>query len=255
MSIRAVIVDDELPICSEIEYLLQAHPDILVAAKFDQSQQALAYIQENPCELIFLDIHMPGMGGLEFANCLRTLGLRTLVVFVTAYEEYALPAFATPAVGYITKPITQAHLTQALMKVRSLLQVSASISSPAAVPPTASKGTILRPERISVRQGNVLIPLCQPDILLAYVKDKDVFLHTKADDFLLSMTLSELIELLDAANFLRVHRQYIVNLNAIEKIIPWFHGTYMLRLKDASGTEIPVSRTHIQELRRALGIR
>lgn len=260
MSIRTIIVDDELPICEEIEYLLQAHPDIKILQKFCQSQAALSYIQENPCDLIFLDISMPGMNGLEFAECISSLGLQTLIVFVTAYEEYALPAFATPAIGYITKPITQPRLTRTLGKVRSLLQLTA-VSAESRAEPTAKEDHLpapvsaIRTERISVQKDNSLIPLQQQDILLAYVKDKTVFLRTQQDDYPLSMPLSELLERLDPIHFLRVHRQYIVNLDAIEKVLPWFHGSYLLRLKDRRHTEVPVSRTHVQDLRQVLGIR
>lgn len=256
MSIRAVIVDDEPPICDEIEYLLQAHPDLLVVAKFNQSQQALNYIQQNPCELLFLDIHMPGMNGLEFADCVNTLGLKTLIIFVTAYEEYALPAFATPAIDYITKPITQARLTRTLSKARSLLSLQRNDPpTPTAATPKAIAHSPARPERISVQQGNTLLPLLQKDILLAYTKDKEAFVRTRKGDFPVTMNLTELAALLDPACFLRVHRQYIVNLNAVEKILPWFHGSYLLHIRDQAGTDIPVSRSHLSEVRQALGIK
>ena len=248
--LRAVIVDDEKPICDDIEYLLEAHPDITVAAKFQQSQPALAYLQQNPCDLLLLDIKMPGMSGLEFAECLATLKINVMIIFVTAYEEYALPAFETSAVAYLTKPLSQARLTKALLKVRSLFSLGEKNGGEHAHAETAHH---YRP--ISVQKGDVLVPVQQQDILMAYVRDKLVFLRTKEGDFQLSMTLSELMELLDPDLFLRVHRQYIVNIGAIAKVIPWFHGSYVLSLKGEAGEEIPVSRKHMQEVREALGIK
>lgn len=250
--LRAVIVDDEQPICDDIEFLLEAHPDISVVAKFQQSQQALAYLQQNPCELLFLDIKMPGMSGLELAECLTTLKLNPMIIFVTAYEEYALPAFETAAVAYLTKPLGQARLTKALRKVRSLFSM-VEHQNVQAQPVAAAGLAHYRP--ISVQKGSALVPVQQRDIILAYVKEKQVFLRTNEGDFQLSMTLSELEELLDPEIFLRVHRQYIVNTEAIVKVIPWFHGSYVLSMKDKDGTEIPVSRKHMTEVRQVLGIK
>ncbi|WP_276840018.1 LytTR family DNA-binding domain-containing protein [Anaerovibrio lipolyticus] len=250
--LRTVIVDDEQPICDDIAYLLEAHPDIEVVATFQQSQQALAYLQQNPCDLLFLDIKMPGMSGLEFAECLSTLKLNVMIIFVTAYEEYALPAFETSAVAYLTKPLGQARLTKALKKVRSLFSLVENNESTGRTVP-AVEAHHYHP--ISVQKGEALIPVQQRDILLAYVKEKLVFLRTKDGDFQLSMTLAELEELLDPELFLRVHRQYIVNTEAIAKVIPWFHGSYVLNMKDGAGTEIPVSRKHISEVRQVLGIK
>lgn len=239
--LRAIIVDDEQPICDDIEYLLEAHPDIEVVAKFQQSQPALAYLQQNPCDLLLLDIKMPGMSGLEFAECLETLKINVMIIFVTAYEEYALPAFETAAVAYLTKPLSQTRLTKALLKVRSLVALGEKNS--------------VSYHPISVQRDNALVPVPQQDILLAYVKDKLVFLRTREGDFPLSMTMAELEEMLNPEMFLRVHRQYIVNTGAIAKVIPWFHGSYVLTLKDDAGAEIPVSRKHMPEVRQALGIK
>ncbi|MFA6851453.1 MAG: LytTR family DNA-binding domain-containing protein [Selenomonadaceae bacterium] len=243
MGINVVIVDDELPICNEIEYLLQMHPDISIMAKFEQSQSALDYIRKNECNLIFLDINMPGMTGLEFAECISAMELKVLIVFVTAYQEYALHAFSTPAVGYITKPITQSKLTKALAKVRTLLKN------------TEAPFTAARVSKICVKKEDGLVPVDQQDIMFAYVKTKDVFIHTKMGNYPLSLNMSELSVLLQAENFLRVHRQYIVNINYIAKIVPWFHGAYVLHIKDCESIEIPVSRAHVQELRTVLGIK
>ncbi len=244
MKIRTLIVDDELPICSEIEYLLQFHLDIEVLGKFDKSQDALEYIAKNKCDLVFMDVEMPGMTGLELAECIGTMESKPLIVFVTAYEEYAVPAFATPAVGYITKPVTQVKLTKVLCKVRGLL-------------PNIRKEPQKAQEinRVTVFKKGKLCPLSKQEIIMAYVKDKDVFVRTADGEYMLPMNLQELEEVLCAAPFLRVHRQYIINLDFVEEVIPWFHGSYMVHLKGMKDVEIPISRTHIQELKKLLGFK
>ena len=243
MKIRTIIIDDELPICDEIEYLLQSHPDIIVNEKFNQCQSALNYIQSTPCDLIFLDINMPRMNGLDFAECINNLHLNPLIVFVTAYQEYALTAFDTPAIGYITKPITQAKLTKTLAKIRRLLP-NRAIETPAPIL-----------DKLCVKKDNCLIPVAQSSIILAYVKDKEAFLRTKDGDFPLQMSFADLVNYLKPPIFLRIHRQYIVNLNSITKVIPWFHSSFLLQLQYYPDIDIPVSRTHAQELRNLLGIK
>ena len=178
MKIRTLIVDDELPICSEIEYLLQFHLDIEVLGKFDKSQDALEYIAKNKCDLVFMDVEMPGMTGLELAECIGTMESKPLIVFVTAYEEYAVPAFATPAVGYITKPVTQVKLTKVLCKVRGLL-------------PNIRKEPQKAQEinRVTVFKKGKLCPLSKQEIIMAYVKDKDVFVRTADGEYMLPMNL------------------------------------------------------------------
>ncbi len=244
MKIRTIIVDDELPICDEIEYLLQSHADIEVLEKFDQSQAALDYIAKNKCELVFLDIEMPSMSGLELAECIGTMDYKPLIVFVTAYEEYAVPAFATPAVGYITKPVTQIKLTKVLCKVRDLL-------------PGVRKEpkTVQKVSRVTVFKDGRLCPLSQQEIIMAYVKDKDVFVRTETGEFAVQMNLQELADILCDASFLRVHRQYIINLDFVEEVIPWFHGSYMVHMRGIKGEDIPIGRTHLQELKKLLGFR
>lgn len=262
MKIKTVIVDDELPICNEIEYLLQAHPDFEVLQKFDQAQLALDYISKNSCDLLFLDINMPGMSGLEFAECVGEMKLKTMIVFVTAYEKYAVSAFATPAVGYLTKPITQIALTRALNKVKGLLPASlskaASEEEKLGQNQEGGAGRVIRKgvsAKVTVTKEGKLYPVARADIIMAYVKNKEVFVRTKDGDYLSQMNMQEMAEFLREQPFLQVHRQYIINLDVIEEVIPWFHGSYMVHLKGFAQDDIPISRTHTQELKQLLGLK
>ena len=117
MKIRTVIVDDEAPICDEIEYLLGSFADIEIVGKFNNAFDAIAYIAEYKPRLVFLDIQMPGVSGLEMARKLKDVKNPPLIVVVTAHPEYALECFDTPAVGYITKPVTAEKKTAAKIPV------------------------------------------------------------------------------------------------------------------------------------------
>lgn len=242
MKQKTVIVDDEQPICDEIEYLLGQYPDIEVCAKFTNCVDSLIYILEKKPELVFLDVSMPGMSGLEMAQKLSTMSKPPYIVFITAHPEHAIDAFATPAVGYITKPVTEEKLSLALTKIRSL----SSKSIPEKKPQIA---------KVCVLSGGKIVPVNKKDIVFIYVKDKDVYVRTRTGEFSAMLTLQEFDNLLTEANFLRVHRQYIINLDEVLEITPWFHGSYLLRMNDANKQEVPVSRNRVKPLKAALGLK
>ncbi len=242
MRTKAVIIDDESPICDEIEYLLGQHPDIEVCAKFANCVDALIFILEKKPELVFLDVSMPGMSGLEMAQKLSSMSKPPYIVFITAHAEHAVDAFATPAVGYITKPVTEEKLAAALTKVRNLSSKT-----------TTEKSAQIA--KVCVLAGGKIVPVNKSDIVFIYVKDKDVFVRTRAGEFSAMLTLQEFDNLLTEANFLRIHRQYIINMDEILEITPWFHGSYLLRMNDANKQEVPVSRNRVKHLKTALGLK
>lgn len=242
MQFNVVIVDDEQPICDEIEYLLKKHSTITVEKKFNQCFDALAYITEHKPDVLFLDIQMPGISGLEMAKKLNTLAKPPLIVFITAFQQYALEAFNTPAIGYITKPVTEEKLAIPLQKICSLLSRDP--------PQTANRST-----KICVMDQGKILPLSKKDIVLAYVSERDVYLRTIQQQYICNLSFKEIEAILSDEPFLRVHRQYIVNLDYIVEIIPWFHGSYVLRMKDSQQENIPVSRTKVKLLKQLMGLK
>lgn len=242
MKIRTMIVDDEAPICDELEYLLKAEEDVTVVGKFSNSLEALENIRQRACDLVLLDIKMPGLTGLELARMLSYQPQPPLIIFTTAFPEHALEAFTTPAVGYLTKPVTYANLAQALEKIRAITKRTVAPEKPSLA-------------KICVQQGSKIIPLDKQDIVFVYVKDKDVYVRTEACEYAAALTMQEIEKLLSEQKFLRVHRQYLVNLDKVREIIPWFHGSYLLRMKDSRSEEVPVSRNKIKELKSILGLK
>lgn len=243
MRIKTIIVDDEMPLCNELEYLLQSFPDFQVTGKFDQPREALQYIAQERPDLVFLDIKMPGMTGLEFAACISEMDLSPLLVFVTAYESYALDAFTTPAVGYITKPISPIALSKTLSKVKKLLSRD---------PHEQEQGSC---GKITLSREGKMYPVSKDDIVMAYTRNKEVMVRLEDGDYYSPVTLQEMADSLDTSRFMQIHRQYIVNLDHVSQVIPWFNGAYMLQMKGFPEEKIPVSRNHIQEVKARLGFK
>lgn len=242
MLIKAVIVDDEQPICDEIEYLLTKHSHVEIQGKFNNAFDAMTHITEHRPTILFLDIKMPGISGLEMAKKLTTLSSPPLIVFITAFQEHALEAFATPAIGYIIKPVTAEKITAILQKIRCLL------------PTTPSKPSDQR-NMICVMDQEKILPLQKATVVLAYVNDKDVFIRTADKQYSCPLMFKDIEAILCENNFVRVHRQYIVNLDQVQEIIPWFHGSYLLRMKDVYHEEVPVSRNKVKLLKSMLGLK
>lgn len=242
MKMNAIIVDDEELLCDELEYLLKKQPDIEVNAKFSNAFDALAYISQSPCDLVFLDIQMPGISGLELAQKLTGLRRPPLLVFITAFPEHALEAFATSAVGYITKPVTQTSLGKVLEKIRGIIERTNIPEKPCTA-------------KICILKDGKIIPLDKREIVFIYVKYKDVFIRTKEGEYAATLPMHEIEKILAEANFFRIHRQYLINVDKVLEIIPWFHGSYQLRMDDFKAEEIPVSRNKVKELKVLMGLR
>ncbi len=245
MILTTVIVDDEPPMCDEIAYLLGSHPDVAVVGRFEQPPAALAYIAAHAPRLIFLDISLPGMSGLEMAGRLSVLRDPPLVVFITAHPEHALAAFETPAVGYITKPVTAAKIASVLGKVRAL----ATRTAPS---PPAPAG------KVCVLSRGKIVPVNRDDIALVHVRAKAVYVLTREREYAATLSMREIDALLTGtagSPFVRVHRQYIVNLDKVVEVIPWFKGTYFLRTDDCQGQQVPVSRHKVGVVKAGLGLK
>lgn len=242
MQLKAVIVDDEQPICDEIEYLLKKHLDIKVQGTFNNCFDAMAYITESRPDVIFLDIKMPGISGLEMAKKLRVLSNPPLIVFITAFQEHALEAFDTPAIGYILKPVTEAKLSVVIEKIHCLMT-------------KYQPKSLCQNNKICVMDNGKILPLQKKEVILAYVNEKDVYIRTKDKQYTCTLMFKEIEAILSDSNFLRVHRQYIVNLDQVLEIIPWFHGSYLLRMAGLTHEDVPVSRSKIKLFKTIMGLK
>jgi len=241
---RAVIVDDEELARRVLRELLRAHNEVEVVAECPNGFEAVKVVAELKPDLLFLDVQMPKLDGFEV---LELIAEGPAVIFVTAYDQYALRAFEAHAVDYLLKPFGADRLKVALERVKERLGGK--------LPPPAELAAAARPparylERIVVKDGSRvhIIPVSKLDY--AEAQDDYVALAVEGKKHLKQQTLSNLEKALDPERFLRIHRSYIVNLDRLGKVEPYGKDTHVVIL--TTGTQLPVSRSGYARLREIL---
>jgi two-component system, LytTR family, response regulator len=239
--IRVMIVDDEEPARALLAELLGEHPQFRVVAECANGYEAVkAYAAHRP-ELVFLDIQMPKLDGFEV---LELLDPKPKVVFVTAYDEYALRAFEVHAIDYLLKPYDAARFAEVAAHAEQMVRRD----EPQAV---ASLASARRPlQRIAFRDGAAIevVPVHRIDYLEA--QDDYVHVWAKGQRYVKQQTLTELEQLLDPARFVRIHRSYVINVESLQKVEPYAKDSRVVILRD--GSRIPVSRAGFERLKSML---
>ena len=262
MDLRAVVVDDEQLARDELGYLLGRVGGVEIVGQAGNGVEALAAIQRLQPEIVFLDVQMPGLTGFEVARRLLETSAPSQIIFVTAYDQHAIEAFEVNAVDYLLKPVEQARLDVAVDRARRRISVEQALdrgASPGVDPAQLEKIVQLvaerqrRRERLAIKVGERFMLVQAEDVIYASLGDDGIAVVTDAHAGTSNYrTLDELQDRLDSSVFWRVHRSHLVNINKIKEIVPWFCRNYILRLKDAKTTEIPVSRTQTKRLREYL---
>ncbi len=238
--IDVIVVDDEAPARAILREYLADYPQFRVVAECANGYEAVKAVSEHRPQLIFLDVQMPKLDGFEVLDLLDP---KPKVVFVTAYDEYALRAFEVHALDYLLKPFTAARFAEVLAHAEQMLQLS----------PEPQRATILpkKPmQRIAFRDGASIevVPVQRID----YIEAQDDYVHvfSRGAKHVKQQTLGELEQLLDPTRFVRVHRSYVVNLESLDRVEPYAKDSRVAVLKD--GTRVPVSRTGYERLRALL---
>lgn len=250
MTIRALIIDDEAPAREELCWLLeQSDEPVEVVGQAGAARAALELIDETcpDVDLVFMDVDMPGVDGVRLAELLRDRGekeCRPMVVFVTAYEEYALDAFDVDAIDYLLKPVRMERLQRALKKALARLDARRASSLT-----QDSDGHQRYLDRISVEEHGVYRVIPSEEILFFEAEDGIVVVQTREGRSITDFSLKFLEQNLDPAHFFRSHRSYIVKLDAIDSIAPWGAGTYRLILDRAEDLGVPLARSRANELK------
>ena len=255
MNINTLIVDDEKPARDELAFLLKGFPEINVVGQGKNGVEAVALIKEHAPDLVFLDVQMPGLNGFGVIKKLVDRKLKVPhIVFATAYDNYAVQAFEVNAVDYVLKPFDKGRIAKAIQRAKKMLEAK---SSPAERLETlvSQLGTAKSAHRVK------LLVKTQQRLMLV---DADNVVYASIEDGLITVvakdiegssnyrTLEELQASLDSDIFWRPHRSYLVNINHIKEVVPWFKWSYMLKMNDKRQSEVPVSRAQTKRLRELL---
>ena len=264
MPLSAVIVDDEQLARDELAYLLKSAGDVEVVAQGSNGLEAVNLIKEHAPDLVFLDVQMPGLDGFGVIKKLidKKLPLPQ-IVFATAYDQYAVKAFEVNAVDYLLKPFDKKRVAQSVAKARKNLDKRKDAKADAA-PAASQLDTLVRmleqqqapqPNKLLLRTAGRMFLVDQKEICYASIEDGVITVVTSQMEGQSNCrTLEELLDSLDPKAFWRAHRSYLVNINRIKEVVPWFKSSYQLRMDDKKQTEVPVSRAQTKRLRELFGL-
>jgi two-component system LytT family response regulator/two-component system response regulator LytT len=272
MTLSALIIDDEQLAREELSYLLAQVGGVEVLAEGANGIEAVDLIEEHHPDMVFLDVQMPGLDG--FAVIQRLMERRSKagangetetlpqIVFATAYDQYAVRAFDVNAVDYLLKPFDRARVEQAVERVRGRMAGSTSDLHGGSLPDSQidallrllnrSQGAARssQPAKLIVQAQSRLLLIDQAEICFAAIDEGVIRVVTQNfEGSSKCRTLEELLDQLDPAVFWRAHRGFVVNINHIREVVPWFKSSYQLRMNDKKQTEIPVSRSQTRRLR------
>lgn len=237
--INVVLVDDEPLALDELSYLLEKSSHVRIIGKFTDAFEAFEFCAMEEPDIIYLDINMPGIDGLAFADKLNAFGISSSIVFATAYEEHALNAFDKGAFDYLLKPYDPERIAKSLIKYKRnhLLK--------------NKKNGVLK---IAVTEGEKVCFLPVDEVLFFEASNSKVTIYTKLQVYQSNEGLSSIESKLPSDQFIRTHRSYIVNINHVTEASPYFNHTLLLKIQGCK-MEIPVSRSYVKKFKELMNFK
>ena len=239
----ALIVDDEAPARAELRFLLERVGDVEVVGEAASVREALALASRLDYDVVFCDISMPELTGIDAARVLMSWPKRPHVIFVTAHQDYAVQAFTVDAFDYLMKPVSEQRLAQTVERLRTSLRAQ----------PDRTSGPELAKVAVT-RRGETLL-LDHDEVYFALAEGDYTRVATYEDRFLATQSMRELEDLLPATRFFRIHRSSLVNLQKVSSLEPLTQGRFAVRMSDAAGTQLEVARRQTRALKNHLGLR
>ncbi|ASN06763.1 LytR/AlgR family response regulator transcription factor [Virgibacillus necropolis] len=241
--LRAIIVDDELYSRAELKHLLSSHSSIIIIAEADSGEKGLEKALTQKPDIIFVDIEMSDMSGMEMVAALENMKNPPKVVFATAYSEYAVKAFRYGAVDYLLKPFSADEVEETVQRLEKLL-----LSGDTDQIQESKERAI---GKLAVEEEGKIVYLAPNKIIYCTHQHRETIIYTKQQSYQSRKTLKELESKLKGYSFYRTHKSFLVNLKEIEQLVPWFNGAFELKLNNVE-ENIPVSRNYVKELREQL---
>jgi len=244
---RTLIVDDEAPARERLKRLLKDIEGVKLIGEAGDGLQAVDMIEQQEPDLVLLDIQMPGLDGFGVIEALEE---PPQIVFVTAYDEYAIRAFEVNALDYLLKPFSRRRLAQAIRRAEEAQAEEEDFASRLAplLESLADQGRYLN--RLAVRDGDLIHVLDVSEVDWIGIENEQTLVHAGDQAYPIRRTLTDLEARLDPAHFFRAHRSAIVNLDRVREVVPWFKGSHKLRL--TTGAEVDLSRAQARALREIL---
>ncbi|MDK2563030.1 LytTR family DNA-binding domain-containing protein [Romboutsia sedimentorum] len=248
---KSIIVEDEFPAREELKYFIKNFSDIEIVSEFDNGIDVLKFIQENNIDVIFLDINIPLLDGMLLAKTIKNFKVSPKIVFITAYKEHAVDAFELEVFDYILKPYSEERIVSMLNKLK-LFDENNKIKDEKNLDDKLLHNENLV-SSVSLWKNEKLMVINTKDIYYCEARERETYVFTKYDEYIVKCSLTEFEKNLPDNIFFKTHRSYIVNINKINEIIPWFNNTYNLKLKYKK-CDIPVSRSKIKNFRKLMHI-
>lgn len=232
MTLRVIIVDDEKLAREMLKEVLEEYKIIDIVGMAGSAEEAISLIKENQPDVVFLDIQLPGINGVEFAEFLNKMNPNPRIVFVSAYDDYALKAFKVEAVDYLMKPVNPVRLGMTIQRLEKLCGKDEAL------------------DKLPIKDGEVVELVDFDDVMYIEASNKKILVHADSKIFnVYHHNLSDLERELPGF-FMRVHKSFIVNLKKAKQLAPWFGRSYLLVLCD--GSQVPVSKNLVREIKNKL---
>ncbi|MGM0751943.1 MAG: LytR/AlgR family response regulator transcription factor [Bacillota bacterium] len=237
---KVAIIDDEPYSREEMKHLLSGYSWVEIVGEASSAEKGLEIILTKEPDVLFLDIEMPGMSGVDLAEALQKMKHKPEIVFATAYPDYALKAFRVEAVDYLLKPFEEEQIAQTMERLKNLLKVVVKEQNES---PSMGK--------LAVQDEDKIVFISPKDIQYIFREERETFICTEKKKYTCRLPIKELEAKLSTYPFFRVHKSYLVQLTYVEELIPWGSGVYQLKVHGADEA-IPVSRNYVRELRERL---